>query len=109
MASLRPFGKVISQNKFNVEIDHHHNIFLNPKEDHDTTVIFLHGLNNSAYTFVNMFTDEVDQNDVVPPSCRVVLPTAPHRDMTIKNGQGMHSWFDLREIHRNVTDINDVF
>ena len=52
-------------------------IYLNPKEEHKNSLIFLHGLGDTAMGFYDLFLDRQDQFKMVPQTCRVVLPTAP--------------------------------
>jgi len=51
----------------------------------------LHGLGDSANGFYDVFAEE----GVVPPTCRVVLPTAPKKPVSCNNGYVMNSWFDI--------------
>ena len=57
-------------------------IYLDPKIKHDQTLIFLHGLGDTSEGFVDLFL----QIEVISPSTRIVLPTAPTRPITINGG-----------------------
>ena len=66
-------------------------IYLDPKEQHDYTLIFLHGLGDDASGMFNIFAKE----GIVPPTCRVVLQTALERPVTCSGGSIENSWFDI--------------
>ena len=71
-------------------------IFLDPQPEnqpHQFTIIFLHGLGNSAEGLVGIFEDET--NGLTNKRCRVVLPTAPRCKVSIQGGYEMNSWFDI--------------
>ena len=71
-------------------------IYLDPHEglDHEFTVIFLHGLGDTAQGFYDTFAEE----GIVPPTCRVVLPTAPIKPVSCNDGDEMNSWFDCYDV-----------
>ena len=66
-------------------------IYFDPLKKHDQTLIFLHGLGDTAAGFVDLFA----QIEVVSPSTRIILPTAPSRPVTINGGMKMPSWYDF--------------
>jgi predicted esterase len=72
-------------------------IYLDPHDgvNHEFTLIFLHGLGDSATGFYDVFAEE----GVVPPTCRVVLPTAPKKPVSCNNGYVMNSWFDIYSLN----------
>lgn len=75
---------------------------------HKYSLIWLHGLGDSAYGFLDVFTDHMNP---VPPSCKVILATAPSRAVTINNGMVMTSWYDifeLRDMH-HTSSMADAF
>ena len=51
-------------------------IYLLPS-DHRYSLIFLHGLGDSAEGFYDLFHDERGEYNIVPKTCKVILPTAP--------------------------------
>ena len=51
-------------------------ITFNPILEHKYTLIFLHGLGASAMGFYDLFLDQSGEYKIVPPTCRVVLPSA---------------------------------
>ena len=78
---------ILSENKSNGYI------FLTPPPSvpHTTSLIFLHGLGDSAQGFVDVFT----QLKIAPLSCKVILPTAPVQPVTVNMGMKMPSWYDF--------------
>ena len=75
-------------------------VTLHPKEDkdHKYSLVWLHGLGDSAYGFKDAFLDE--KLNIVPPSCKVILPTAPTRAVSINMGAKMTSWYDILSLDR---------
>ena len=65
-------------------------VYLHPKKGHDTTLIFLHGVQNCAENQIDMFLN----NGIVPETCRVVLPNAPMAKVTMY-GEVCTSWLDM--------------
>jgi phospholipase/carboxylesterase len=57
---------------------------------HHRTLIWLHGLGDSAEGFLPVFKDYFSIEN-----CRIVLLTAPVRPVTINGGMQMNSWFDI--------------
>ena len=69
-------------------------VTLTPRNaEHKFTLIWLHGLGDTAHGFTSTFTDA--RIGMVPPTCKVVLPTAPIREVTCNGGVEMTSWFDI--------------
>ena len=71
-------------------------IYLNPlpSSGHHCTLIFLHGLGDSSEGFFDLFS-EWDLHQLTPKSCKVILPTAPSKPVSLNNGHVMNSWFDI--------------
>lgn len=65
---------------------------------HTYTIVWLHGLGDSAEGFVDLF-----QERPLLPNCKVVLPTAPSQAVTINGGMYCNSWYDFK----NFTDEYD--
>ena len=63
-----------------------------PPNKHLNTLIFLHGLSDSGKGVSKLFTGE---QQVVPPTCRVVLPTASKKAVSFANGRVMNCWADV--------------
>jgi predicted esterase len=66
---------------------------------HTYTIVWLHGLGDSAEGFVDLFSESP-----LLPNCKVVLPTAPTQPVTINGGMSCNSWYDFK----NLTDEYDV-
>ena len=62
----------------------------------------MHGLGDSGAGFLDVFCDTNLQ--VVPPSCKVILPTAPQMNVTCNGGYRMNSWFDIYSLDRKESD-----
>jgi phospholipase/carboxylesterase len=71
--------------------------------EHAYTVIFLHGLGDSAKGYKRIFKENKWK---FPPWSRIVLPTAKLRPVTAKDGEKMNSWFDIYNL--NMSGMNDV-
>ncbi|KRX07774.1 hypothetical protein PPERSA_07524 [Pseudocohnilembus persalinus] len=69
-------------------------LYLNPKGTHKNTLIFMHGLGDTAKGYLDIFTSQINP---VTPDTKVVLLTAPIRKVTVNFGMQMTSWFDFRE------------
>ena len=68
-------------------------LYLEPQADHKDTLIWTHGLGDSAMGFLDVFF--TNQFKVVPSTTKVILMTAPTRPVTINNGMSMPSWYDI--------------
>jgi predicted esterase len=47
------------------------------EKQHDYTLIFLHGLGDTAEGIMDLFSENPWNPEWVPKTCRIVLPTAP--------------------------------
>lgn len=63
---------------------------------HKHTIIWLHGLGDSAEGFLPIF----EEKDILP-DCKVVLLTAPKQPVTLNGGMVMNSWYDIERIGRS--------
>jgi len=72
--------------------------FIPHAAEHKQTLIWLHGLGDSAHGFADVFVDP--RLDFVPSTCKVVLPTAPVRAVTCNGGMKMTSWYDITSLDR---------
>ena len=70
-------------------------ILLIPKVSHTETLIWLHGLGDSAEGFFPVFSSEMNPCNA---TTKIVLLTAPTRSVTINMGMKCHSWYDIREM-----------
>lgn len=60
-------------------------IYLDPvaeNQPHQYTMIFLHGLGDSAEGFLTSFSEE----EWLPNNCRIILPTAPEKPVSCNGG-----------------------
>lgn len=69
-------------------------IYLIPKT-HTETLIWLHGLGDTAEGFFPVFSSEMNP---CSPTTKIVLLTAPIRPVTINMGMKFHSWYDIRDL-----------
>ena len=69
-------------------------LILNPKV-HQRTLIWLHGLGDSAEGFLPLF-----QMNKLFENCRIVLLTAPVRPVTLNSGTEMNSWHDISSLEK---------
>lgn len=77
-------------------------IWFIPKDtSHEQSLIWLHGLGDSASGFADVFADK--RFGMVPPTCKVILPTAPIRAVTCNGGMRMTSWYDITSLERPAT------
>lgn len=81
-------------------------IYLEPKSgDPRASLIFLHGLGDSAQDRFQTFLEE----QLFPSDTRIILLTAPMAPVTIHYGKVMNSWFDIHLPNQpkryNVDDI----
>ncbi len=74
-------------------------IYIQPKSEHTHTLIFLHGLGDSAEGFEPVFEAGGPLNF---PNLKVVLPTAPKKPVSMNNGYAMNSWFDIFKSDDNI-------
>ena len=69
-------------------------LYLNPTGTHQNTIIWMHGLGDSAEGFLDVFSDQAV--NPVTSDTKVVLLTAPSRSVTINSGMIMPSWYDMK-------------
>ena len=67
-------------------------IHLTPKSNHSETLIWLHGLGDSAEGFEPVFNSRMNP---CLPTTKIVLLTAPIRKVTINGGMSCTSWYDI--------------
>ena len=82
-------------------------LILNPKVHH-RTLIWLHGLGDSAEGFLPLF-----QTNHLFENCRIVLLTAPIRPVSLNYGMEMNSWYDIvsietREMNKEVVESAEI-
>jgi len=67
-------------------------------DQHKYSLVWLHGLGDSAQGFYDIFLD--NKIGLVPKTCKVILPTAPERAVSCNNGYVMTSWYDIMSLDR---------
>jgi len=72
----------------------YNDIYLTPTASHVNTLIWMHGLGDSAEGFLDVFTDPAI--NPVTNDTKVVLLTADSRPVTINAGMIMPSWYDMK-------------
>jgi phospholipase/carboxylesterase len=86
---------------FKVE-QNNNDIILTPNEGYNNTIVFLHGLGDSAEGYKEFF---LSQYKPIPDKMRVVLLTAPKASVTINGGMVMNSWYDIKNFNRTKDSI----
>mmetsp|Transcript_13367 Transcript_13367/g.14993 ORF Transcript_13367/g.14993 Transcript_13367/m.14993 type:complete len:231 (-) Transcript_13367:21-713(-) len=71
-------------------------IYLSPVGSHTHTLIWCHGLGDTAAGFYDVFSNA--DNTIVHASTKVILLTAPTRAVTINMGMEMPAWYDYKKI-----------
>jgi hypothetical protein len=66
------------------------------KFDHKFSLIWLHGFEEEAKSYEHVFKNKKFVN--LPDSCRIILISAPERELTSHDGKKMHSWFDIKSL-----------
>ncbi|KAL4486806.1 hypothetical protein ABPG72_006638 [Tetrahymena utriculariae] len=84
-------------NKYKVE-KKGEDIYLIPKGQHTHTLVWMHGLGDSAEGYLDFFGES---SSPTPDNMKVVLLTAPARKVTINMGMQMPSWFDFKAFQFN--------
>lgn len=74
-------------------VQYQNNLYIiTPKDNNYTnTLIFMHGLGDNGENYVSLFNSN---NRPAPSDTKIILPTAPIRNMSI--GMSTNSWFDFR-------------
>lgn len=75
-------------------------IYLTPTSSHINTLIWLHGLGDSAEGFLDVFNEEAV--NPVTNDTKVVLLTAESRSVTINAGMIMPSWYDMKVLSADI-------
>jgi len=74
-----------------------------PIHKHTGTVIFLHGLGDTAHGWVDL----IETMRPRAPHVKFILPTAPNRPVTINSGMNMPAWYDIKQLSDREDDICD--
>ena len=78
---IKHYATSIKDLPFRVEVTRNRHILLHPHKDHKYSLIWLHGLGDSAEGFVDLFLDT--KYNLVPDFCKVILLTAPERAVSM--------------------------
>lgn len=73
-------------------------LHLLPLKEHTSTVIWMHGLGDTAHGWAPLFTNlqKLASDGGLPTvGTKFVLPTAPPRKITINGGVSMNAWADI--------------
>ena len=76
-------------------------IYIEPEENAQYSIIWLHGLGADGHDFVPI-VPELNLNEY---PVRFIFPNAPTRPVTINNGMMMPAWYDIRGI--DIADKED--
>ena len=82
-------------------------IILHPKKEHKYSLIWLHGLGDSAYGFADIFID--DSLRFTPDNVKVTLLTAPERAVTLNGGMVMNSWYDILSLRGAAKTMEELY
>ncbi|OQR96612.1 acyl-protein thioesterase [Thraustotheca clavata] len=85
----------MSSKSHSVAVDNADNtITFTPKGDHTSTLIFMHGLGDTAFGWA----DTIHHLSQSMPHLKCILPTAPTQPVTLNNGMTMPSWYDIQSL-----------
>ncbi|KAH9196261.1 hypothetical protein AeNC1_001780 [Aphanomyces euteiches] len=77
-----------------ISVDDSRNITLKPKGSHTASLIFIHGLGDTAYGWV----DSVAHISQTLPHLKCILPTAKTQPVSLNMGMPMPSWYDIQSL-----------
>ena len=69
-------------------------VIYHPKTEHKYTLIWLHGLGDSAFGIRDLFLSDNFIN--LPEGCKVILPSGPIKKIGILNDMPMRAWYDIK-------------
>lgn len=69
-------------------------IVFHPKKEHRYTLIWMHGLGDTAFGWSDVF-------ETFPDYAKIILPTAPTRKMDISPGFPVTGWYSLKSMIRS--------
>lgn len=88
---------------FKIETNNN-DITLTPNEGYNSTLIFMHGLGDSAEGYKEFFNSDYKP---IPNKMRVVLLTAPKGAVTINSGMVMNSWYNIKNFNKTKDSIEE--
>lgn len=82
-------------------------VVINPKERHESTIIWMHGLGADGHDFAPIVPSiRFDKANHV----KYIFPHAPIRPVTLNGGMPMRAWFDLDELSKRVSlDVEGIY
>eukprot|EP00742_Colponemidia_sp_Colp-10_P002360 GILJ01002516.1.p1 GENE.GILJ01002516.1~~GILJ01002516.1.p1 ORF type:complete len:281 (-),score=39.66 GILJ01002516.1:190-960(-) len=72
-------------------------VVIPPTGEHKSTLIWMHGLGDSAAGFYDLF---LPAEGLLAPGVKVVLLNAPVRPITVNGGMRMRGWYDIYSMDR---------
>lgn len=91
------------EKNYKIEQQPSREITLTPNLEAEYSLIWLHGLGDSAEGFLPLFLSDLTP---VPETFKIRLLTAPASPVTINNGMVCNSWYDIINFDRNPDSIN---
>ncbi|KAF0701060.1 Aste57867_8506 [Aphanomyces stellatus] len=89
-----------SSSTHSVSVEKGNNITLTPKGAHTASLIFMHGLGDTAYGWA----DTIAHIGQRLPHLKCILPTAPTQPVTLNMGASMPSWYDIQSLSDRAGD-----
>ena len=99
--------KMNTEYNYKIEKKEDRSIVLHPLKEHKYSLVWLHGLGDSAYGFVDIFLDPT--LNPAPANCKVLLLTAPERAVTLNQGAVMNSWYDISDLRSRTKTVEELF
>ncbi|EQC27511.1 hypothetical protein SDRG_14712 [Saprolegnia diclina VS20] len=69
-------------------------ITFTPKAQHSASLVFMHGLGDTAYGWA----DTIQFMSASLPHVKCILPTAPTQPVTLNHGMACPSWYDIQSL-----------
>ncbi len=86
--------------------DSDNTITFTPKECHASSLIFMHGLGDTAFGWADTIHDII-QSQKMLSHVKCILPTAPTQPVTLNRGMSMPSWYDIQSLSDRAEDTCD--
>ncbi|KJH52383.1 putative acyl-protein thioesterase 1 [Dictyocaulus viviparus] len=77
-------------------------VIINPRKNHISTVIFLHGLGDSGDGWSDVFAHEIRHDNT-----KYICPSSASRPVTLNMGMRMPAWFDLFGLDANAREDSE--
>ena len=85
--------------------DNQRYLYIDAIDKHAYTIIWLHGLGDSAAGFLDVFY--ADEYMLSPKNTKIILTTAPERKVTLNYGERMNSWYDIYSLGERVEEVKE--